>query len=66
VQTLQATGNVYSLAFSPDSAFLANGTADRFVYVWDVHSGRLLQKLDGHDKGVGARALSPDGTLLAA
>ncbi len=52
-------------AFSPDSALLACGGRDRLTHVWEVATGRLLYKLEGHLGPVQAVAFSPDGSLLA-
>ena len=39
------------LAFSPDGRTLL-GVGDRIIYVWDVLSGKLIQKLQGHEASI--------------
>lgn len=39
-------------AWSPDSNRVSCGSSDRFVYIWDVPSRRILYKLPGHNGSV--------------
>jgi WD40 repeat protein len=55
---------VESLAFSPDSKYLASGSFQE-VALWDVQTGVLRQKLSGFSDRVVALAFSPDSKLLA-
>lgn len=57
---------VWSIAFSPDSKFLACGSEDHNLYVWDVETGDCLQILQGHSDWVRRVAFSPDGQFLAS
>jgi hypothetical protein len=54
------------VAFSPDSRWLASGSYDRTLKVWNVATGREVRTLTGHTEGVSAVAFSPDGRLLAS
>ncbi|MGO8956701.1 MAG: hypothetical protein ACLQFR_04925 [Streptosporangiaceae bacterium] len=59
-----STGQVYSVAFSPDGKTLASGD-DAMVRLWDVASRQQIGKpFDGSD-GPHAVAFSPDGKILA-
>ncbi len=69
---------VWGVAFSPDgrklatwgSAFSGSGSMlytsspDNPVWLWDVESGKELQRLD-HDNRITSAAFSPDGSMLA-
>ena len=59
-----------SVAFSPDAAVLAAGSADKTVRLWDVsrpaHPRVLGKPLTGPAQQVNSVAFSPDGRLLAA
>ncbi|MCP4398363.1 MAG: hypothetical protein GY801_13835 [bacterium] len=61
-----ASGDVLTLAFSPDGTRLASGGADNNVTLWDVATGRIVQTLEGHSDAVQGLAFSPDGRLLAS
>ncbi len=59
------------VAFSPDGKLLALNRyivakKQNAVRLWDVATGRLRSKLEGHQEPVYAVALSPDGRLIAA
>lgn len=59
-------GRVTSLAFSPDGKFLASGSWDKMVKLWDVQKKNIrLQKLLDQDDRVESVAFSPDGRQLA-
>lgn len=54
-----------SIAFSADGRMIASGPVDdHLVYVWDVDSGQLLRKLEGHRAGVDNLGFTPDGRWL--
>ncbi len=57
---------VSSVAFSPDGRYLASGSHDNTIKVWQVASGKLLRTLKGHSDYVRSVAFSPDGRYLAS
>lgn len=59
-------GEVSTMAFSPDGRWLASGSMDHIICVWDVATGHLLRKFEGHTARVNSLAFSPDGKLFAS
>jgi WD40 repeat protein len=57
---------VLSVHFSPDGTQLASGSADKFVKVFDVASGKLLRAYEGHTHHVLSVAWRRDGKQLAS
>jgi WD40 repeat protein len=56
-------GRLY-VAFSPDGAILATGSADQTILLWDVASGKVLRTLKGHVGSVTCLAFDPGGKVL--
>jgi len=44
--------NLLRVAWSPDGGQVSAGSGDRFVYIWDTTSRRILYKLPGHSGSV--------------
>jgi tetratricopeptide (TPR) repeat protein len=66
-QTLTGhTSPVNAVAFSPDGRYLASGSRDKTVRVYEVGGFREIQTLTGHTEDVTAVAFSPDGRYLAS
>lgn len=58
--------DVYSVAFSPDSATVASGSVDETILLWNISLGHSKAKLTGHKGAVTSLAFSPDGRMLAS
>jgi WD40 repeat protein len=63
----QHSGEVYTLAFSPDDdgRWVATGGEDSAVKVWDSHTGKFIHNFRGHTGLVSSLAFSPDGRLVS-
>lgn len=63
------TEPVYSVAFTPDGKYLATGSFDNTIKLWEVATGKEAKTYGGptgHQKMVMCVAVSPDGQLLAS
>jgi WD40 repeat protein len=59
------TGWVGSVAVAPDGTWLATGSRDCTVRIWDPATGACTATLTGHTGSVESMAVAPDGTWLA-
>jgi glucose repression regulatory protein TUP1 len=57
---------VTSVAISPDSRWVATGSLDMLVRIWDVNTGALVERLRGHKDSVYSVVFSPDGRGLVS
>ena len=57
---------VYGVAFSPDGTKLATGSADKFVKVFELPSGKFLKSFEGHTHHVLDVGWKSDGKTLAS
>ncbi|KAI9205965.1 WD40-repeat-containing domain protein [Polychytrium aggregatum] len=58
---------VTSIAMSPlDSRCVVSGSLDRMVRIWDIQTGQMLERFEGHSDSVYAVAFSPDGRSVVS
>ena len=60
------SNSINTLAFSPDSRWIASGSDDSTIKVWDRIGGRLLRTLTGHSKKVTWLGILPDARTLVS
>jgi WD40 repeat protein len=60
------SSTVGSVVYSPDGRYLASGSSDDTIKIWEVATGRELRTLTGHYWGVYSVVYSPDGRYLAS
>lgn len=59
------TGAVHSVRFSPDGRWVASGSVDHLVRLWDIETDKVYE-LKGHENQIWTVAFSPDSRLLAS
>lgn len=57
---------IYSLVFSICGRYLATGSADYNVLIWDLQHGQLVASLTDHNGTVHSLCFSRDGNILAS
>ncbi len=57
---------VDSVIYSPDGRYLASGSQDKTIKIWEVATGKQLLTLTGHSDQVLSVIYSPDGRYLAS
>ncbi len=60
------SNGVFALSWSPDGKYLASGSLDATVQMWEAGTGKLIRTYRDHSGGVAAVAWSPDGKYLAS
>ncbi|PAV60277.1 hypothetical protein WR25_07136 [Diploscapter pachys] len=56
--------NLLKCGWSPDGSRITAGSSDRFAYVWEVGSKKILYKLPGHQGSVNATDFHPKEPIL--
>jgi WD40 repeat protein len=59
-------GGMVSIAMHPDKKWIAIGTTDGIVALYDPMNGKLLRELQGHTNYIASIELTHDGTILAS
>ncbi|KAK4656494.1 HNWD NOD-like receptor pc11 [Podospora pseudocomata] len=58
--------SVNSVAISPDSKWVASGSHNYTIKIWDAATGSCTQTLEGHGRSVRSVAISPDSKWVAS
>ena len=67
--SLAIEDGVTTVAMSPDGSYVAAGSLDKSVRVWDTRGGHLYERLDGpdgHKDSVYSVAFAPTGRELVS
>jgi glucose repression regulatory protein TUP1 len=64
--SLNNDAGVTSVAISPDGRWVAAGSLDTVVRIWEVATGKLVERLRGHRDSVYSVAFTPDGRGLVS
>ena len=54
------------IVISPDGKYLASGSYQNLVLLWDAETGELVRSFEGHSDYVVSVAFSPDGNRIAS
>lgn len=66
VQDGKDNAAIHGIAFSPESRRIAIACSDGDVWIWDVATKQVSEKLKGHRSKVRRVAFSPDGRTIAS
>ena len=58
------TSDVIRYAFSPDMQYVATGSQDNTVRVWDLVNRKTIHIYKGHTSGVSSVNIQPDGRTI--
>ena len=65
-QLIGHTDHVDCVAWSPDGKFIASGSYDNTIRIWDVHARQCIRVLGGHSLGISDLAWNPTGSTLGS
>ena len=60
------TCGVNACAVTPDGQYIATGSEDNTIKIWDFKSGICVRTLEGHTQRVSTCAITPDGRHLVS
>jgi tricorn protease-like protein len=58
--------SIQSVAYSPDGKFIASGSNDDSIRIWDAATGKVLHTLTGFVGAIWTVTYSPDGKFIAS
>lgn len=67
ITNLQAHAkSTLAVAYSPNGKYLATGSLDETIYLWDTNNYKVTDTLKGHGGNIYCVTFSPDGKFLAS
>ena len=60
------TGAVHSIDVSRNKNFIASGSKDKTIIIWNFYTGQILNKLRGHENAVFSLAISSQDEFLVS
>jgi WD40 repeat protein len=57
---------VYAIAIAQNGKYLASGSYDKIIRIWDLPSGQLRYAIHAHEDAIATLAISPDSKILAS
>jgi WD40 repeat protein len=57
---------VNTVCWSPDGRYLASGSDDENIKIWNANTGQCLRTLTGHSNDVNSLCWNPDGNRIAS
>ena len=65
-RSIRNTRSILSITFSLDGRWLASGSRDNTIQLWNMNTGTLHKSLNGHSSSVNSVVFSPNGQKLAS
>lgn len=63
---LVGKNEIESISYSADGKYLASGSEDGIIQIWDTKSGKCLRVLEGHSNRISCVTYGPQGSILAS
>ncbi len=61
-----ANNDTFTAVFSPNGLNLITGGADRTIRIWEIPSGKMINKFEKHQSAIKKLAITPDGKILVS